>query len=81
MRIRLIFCCCNFFCVFLLKFIHMRTNIEIDDRLMATAQKLTKIKTKKAIIQKALELLVSLESQKGLLSFWGKVEIDDEAYR
>lgn len=58
----------------------MRTNIEIDDELMATAQKLSKIKTKKALIEKALQLLVSVENQKDLLKLWGKVEIDDQAY-
>ncbi len=58
----------------------MRTNIEIDDDLMATAQKLSNIKTKKALIEKALQLLISIESQEKLMNLWGKVEIDDKAY-
>lgn len=58
----------------------MRTNIEIDDELMAKAQKLSNIKTKKALIEKALQLLVSLENQKNLINLWGKIEIDDKAY-
>lgn len=59
----------------------MRTNIDIDDELMAKVQKATKIKTKKALVEKALQVLLSLESQKNLLSLWGKVEIDDQAYQ
>ncbi|MDB5003541.1 MAG: Antitoxin of type system, VapB [Mucilaginibacter sp.] len=58
----------------------MRTNIEIDDELMAKAQKSSNIKTKKALIEKALQLLVSIDNQKNLINLWGKVEIDDKAY-
>jgi Arc/MetJ family transcription regulator len=58
----------------------MRTNIDIDDDLLAKAQKLSNIKTKKALVEKALQLLVSLENQKNLINLWGKVEIDDKAY-
>lgn len=58
----------------------MRTNIDIDDKLMAKAQKLSNIKTKKAVVEKALELFVTIENQKKLMDLWGKVEIDDKAY-
>ena len=58
----------------------MRTNIEIDDTLMAKAQKLSKIKTKKAVVEKALQLFVTIENQKKLLDLWCKVEIDDKVY-
>jgi Arc/MetJ family transcription regulator len=58
----------------------MRTNIEIDDALMAKAQKASKIKTKKALVEKGLQLLISMENQNDLISLWGKVEIDDKAY-
>ncbi|MEO6849638.1 MAG: type II toxin-antitoxin system VapB family antitoxin [Mucilaginibacter sp.] len=58
----------------------MRTNIEIDDTLMAKAQQLSKIKTKKAVVEKALELFVTIENQKKLMDLWGKIEIDDKAY-
>jgi Arc/MetJ family transcription regulator len=58
----------------------MKTNIEIDDTLMAKAQKLSNIKTKKLIMEKALPLYVTIENQKKLLELWGKVEIDDKAY-
>lgn len=58
----------------------MRTNIEIDDKLMAKAQKLSNIKTKKAVVEKALQLFVAIENQKKLLELWGNVEVDDKAY-
>jgi len=64
----------------LFKFIHMRTNIDIDDTLMAKAQKLSSVKTKKAIVEEALRLYITIENQKKLLDLWGKVEIDDKAY-
>lgn len=38
----------------------MRTNIEIDDELMATALKLSDLKTKKAVVHAALEEFVAL---------------------
>ncbi len=59
----------------------MRTNIEIDDKLMARAQQLTKIKTKKVLVDNALRLYVTVENQKKLMELWGKVEIDDKAYQ
>ncbi|GAA3977958.1 type II toxin-antitoxin system VapB family antitoxin [Mucilaginibacter dorajii] len=58
----------------------MRTNIEIDDDLMAKAQKLSNIKTKKGIIEEALKLYVTIENQQKLAHLWGKVEIDDKAF-
>jgi Arc/MetJ family transcription regulator len=58
----------------------MRTNIEIDDQLMAKAQKLTNIKTKRILVDNALRLYVTIENQKRLLDLWGKIEIDDKAY-
>ena len=58
----------------------MRTNIEIDDKLMAKAQKLTKIKTKKAVVEKALEILIQLENQKTILDYWGKIQLDEKAF-
>jgi len=48
-----------------------RTNIEIDDTLMRKARKLTRLKTKREIVEKALELLVRTESRKGILQYYG----------
>jgi len=58
----------------------MRTNIEISDDLMAKAQKLSNIKTKKAVVEEALRLYITIENQRKLSALWGKIEIDDKAY-
>jgi Arc/MetJ family transcription regulator len=48
-----------------------RTNIEIDDQLIRKARKLTRLKTKRELVDKALELLVRSESRKGILRYYG----------
>jgi Arc/MetJ family transcription regulator len=48
-----------------------RTNIEIDDELMRSARKLTRLKTKRQIVDKALQLLVRSEKRKGILRYYG----------
>jgi Arc/MetJ family transcription regulator len=48
-----------------------RTNIELNDELVRKARKLTRLKTKRAIVAKALELLVRSESRKGILRYFG----------
>ena len=48
-----------------------RTNIEIDDTLIRKARKLTDLKTKREIVDRALELLVRTESRKGVLRYYG----------
>jgi Arc/MetJ family transcription regulator len=48
-----------------------RTNIEIDDVLIHKARKLTDLKTKREIVDRALELLVRTETQKGMLRYYG----------
>lgn len=52
----------------------MRTNIEIDDKLLNDAIKWTGLKSKKATVNHALEELVKLEKRKKLLSLRGKVK-------
>jgi Arc/MetJ family transcription regulator len=48
-----------------------RTNIDIDEGLIRKARKLTRLKTKRQIVDKALELLVRSESRKGILRYYG----------
>ncbi len=48
-----------------------RTSIEINDRLIRQARKLTGLKTKREIVERALQLLVHLEIRKGILRFYG----------
>ena len=49
-----------------------RTNIEINDQLAQEARKLTGLTTKRAIVERALELLVRTEKRKGLLRYYGQ---------
>ena len=48
-----------------------RTNIDIDEGLIQKARKLTRLKTKRQIVDKALDLLVRSESRKGILKYYG----------
>jgi Arc/MetJ family transcription regulator len=48
-----------------------RTNIVLNDELVGKARKLTRLKTKRQIVDKALELLVRSESRKGMLRYFG----------
>jgi Arc/MetJ family transcription regulator len=48
-----------------------RTNIEINDQLVRKARRLTRLKTKREIVDKALELLVRSETRKGMLRYYG----------
>ncbi|MCK5340044.1 MAG: type II toxin-antitoxin system VapB family antitoxin [Desulfobulbaceae bacterium] len=51
----------------------MRTNIVIDDNLMAEALKLSDVKTKKSVVDKALKLLVQVQRQKSIRKLKGKL--------
>ena len=48
-----------------------RTNINIDENLIRKARKLTRLKTKRQIVDRALELLVRSETRKGILRYYG----------
>ena len=47
----------------------MRTNVELDDVLVKKAMNLTKISTKRALINKALEELINSNTRKGILKY------------
>ena len=51
----------------------MLTHIEISDKLMATAMRLAKTRTKKETIALALEALIRSVKRKELLSLKGRV--------
>jgi Arc/MetJ family transcription regulator len=51
----------------------MRTNIDIDDDLMAKAMSATGATTKKAAVERGLQLLVRLKAQEGIKKLRGKV--------
>jgi len=51
----------------------MRTNIVVDDNLMAEALKLSDIKTKKGVVDRALKLLVQVKRQEAIRELRGKL--------
>jgi len=61
----------------------MRTNIIIDDDLMNEAMKITRLKTKKAVVEAGLNLLIQLQKQKQIKWLRGKLawEADLDAMR
>jgi Arc/MetJ family transcription regulator len=52
----------------------MRTNIEIEDKLISSAKKLSKAKTKKEVVNLALEVLIKVLKRRRLLDLYGKVK-------
>ena len=56
----------------------MRTNIDIDDNLMEEAQRLSGLKTKRAVIDAALRMFVRVKHQTDILNLAGKVEFWDD---
>lgn len=54
----------------------MRTNIEIEDELMAEAMKVTGTKTKRETVERALHALIHLEKQERLRQLRGKLPWD-----
>ena len=52
-------------------FMVARTNININETLIRKAQKLTRLKTKREIVDRALELLVRSEDRKSILHYHG----------
>ena len=47
-----------------------RTNINLNDALIRQARRLTRLKTKREIVDRALELLVRSETRKGMLHYY-----------
>ncbi len=52
----------------------MRTNIEIDDKLMGEVLRATKLKTKKAAVELGLKTLLRLKKQENIRNFRGQLE-------
>jgi len=51
----------------------MRTNIEIDDKLMGDALKATGLKTKKDAVELGLKTLIRLKKQQNIRAMRGKL--------
>ena len=56
----------------------MRTNIVIDDELMNEALTRSKLKTKKAVVETGLKLLVQIKKQEQIKSLRGKLKWDGD---
>ena len=52
----------------------MRTNIEIDDKLMSDVLKVTGLKTKKDAVDLGLKTLIRLNKQKNIKKLRGKLQ-------
>ena len=52
----------------------MRTNIVLDDDLVAEASRISGIKTKKDLVHEALRVLIATKKRKNLLDLRGKIE-------
>jgi Arc/MetJ family transcription regulator len=52
----------------------MRTNIDIDDKLMKQAMRATGATTKKAAVEASLQLAIRLKAQEGIKKLRGKVK-------
>ncbi|CAI2716874.1 type II toxin-antitoxin system VapB family antitoxin [Nitrospina watsonii] len=52
----------------------LRTNIELDEKLVKEAMRLTRKKTKKELVNYALEELITRRKRKKLLDLEGKVK-------
>lgn len=52
----------------------MRTNIVIDDKLMAAALRISGSKTKKDVVEEGLRLLVKVKNQSKLKNYRGKLK-------
>ena len=59
----------------------MRTNIEINDKLMADVLEGYNFKTKKEAVEKGLELLLRMKNQSKIFELRGKIQFDEEAYK
>lgn len=59
----------------------MRTNIVIDDKLMADALKITGLQTKREAVEEGLKALIRLQKQADIRTLRGKVrwegDLDD----
>jgi len=56
----------------------MRTNIVIDDNLMAEAIKLSRLKTKKAVVESGLRLLIQIKKQERIKKLRGRLKWDGD---
>ena len=52
----------------------MRTNIDIDDDLMREAMQASGERTKRAVVERGLQLLIDTRAQRGIRRLRGKIK-------
>jgi Arc/MetJ family transcription regulator len=57
----------------------VRTNIELDDDVVAELMRRTGLRTKKSVVDEALQLMLAIERQKDVLELRGVWKDDREA--
>jgi hypothetical protein len=55
----------------------MITNIDVDEKLVAEARRLTGLRTKKAIVDAGLRALIQLHRQADVRQLWGRLHWQD----
>ncbi len=56
----------------------MPTNLAIDDQLLNEAKKVGKHKTKRAVVNEALNEYIQRRKQAEIVKLFGKIEYDDD---
>ncbi len=59
----------------------MRTNIDIDDRLMRQAMRSSRSRTKRAVVEEGLRLLVQTRAQASIRRLRGKVRWNGDLHK
>lgn len=57
----------------------MRTNIDIDDKLLTAAMRASGCKTKRATVEEGLRLLARKKAYRAILALRGKIHWDGDA--
>ena len=65
-------------CGFLCDTLHMATNVEIDPDLIQQALRLGGKRTKREVIEEALQEYVSRREQQQIVSLFGTIDYDDD---
>ena len=55
----------------------MITSIDIDEKLMNEARRVTGLRTKKAVVEAALEALIRFHGQVEVRQLWGRLHWED----
>ncbi len=59
----------------------MRTNIDIDDRLMRQAMRSSRSRTKRAAVEAGLRLLIQIRAQANIRRLRGKIRWEGELHK